>query len=80
MTGGQALDFGSFKNQDDRADSSLKKFLRFDERFESLKRGSRKVVFQFQVGVMQVLHRRELSVKMNIASRLATWPTYRYQK
>ena len=75
MTGGQALDFGSFKNQDDRADSSLKKFLIFDERFEnfeSLKRGSRKVVFQFQVGVMQVLHRRELSVKMNIASRLAT--------
>ena len=74
MTGGQALDFGSFKNQDDRADSSLKKFSRFErfENFESLKRGSRKVVFQFQVGVMQVLHRRERPVKMNIASRLAT--------
>ena len=75
MTVGQALDSFSFKNQDDRPDSSLESSSFQD--FESLKRGSRKVVFQFEVEVMQDCTDVSFPSEMNIQSRLSTCTTAR---
>ena len=74
LTGGQALDSFSFKNQDDRPDSSIESSSFQD--FESLKRGSRKVVFQFEVEVMRVCIDVSLPSEMNLNS-LIQYKLYR---